>query len=157
MGSPRYAMFEGYLSAIIRARLRQHPRLMSGQRELKYEQVFLTESKETLIESMIEREMRELMYLSLPDLCESCEIKWDSSLSPTNRMNSELLVAIKNCLLHNRAIVDVKLAGCRPTLLKGERLSVSEEDVTSAVNVLRKFAYQIDQVFEAEDRTGDGS
>ena len=63
-----YAMFEGYLSAIIRARLRQHPRLMSGQRELKYEQVFLAESKETLIESMIEREMRELMYLSLPDL-----------------------------------------------------------------------------------------
>jgi hypothetical protein len=63
-----YAMFEGYLSAIIRSRLRQHPRLMSGQRELKYEQVFLAESKETLIERMIEREMRELMYLSLPDL-----------------------------------------------------------------------------------------
>jgi len=145
-----YAMFEGYLSAIIRARLRQHPRLMSSQRELKYEQVFLAESKETLIESMIEREMRELMYLSLPDLLRKLRDQMGfKSLGDEHDEQVNYLSLLRNCLLHNRGIVDVRLAGCRPTLLKDERLSVSEEDVTSAVNILRKFAYQIDQAFEA--------
>jgi hypothetical protein len=35
-----YALFEGYLSEILRNRLEEHPRLMGGQRELKYDQVF---------------------------------------------------------------------------------------------------------------------
>jgi hypothetical protein len=145
-----YAMFEGYLSAIIRVRLRQHPRLMSSQRELKYEQVFLADSKETLIESMIEREMRELMYLSLPDLLRKLRDQMGfKSLADEHDERVNYLSLLRNCLLHNRAMVDVKLASCRPILQKDEKLSINQEDVTSAVNVLRKFAYQIDQIFEA--------
>ena len=63
-----YALFEAYLSEILRRRMLQQPRLMSSQRELKYDQVFLAASKEALIESMIDREMRDLLYLSVLDL-----------------------------------------------------------------------------------------
>ncbi|MFZ0772683.1 MAG: hypothetical protein WCA49_13840 [Candidatus Sulfotelmatobacter sp.] len=149
-----YAMFEGYLSEILRARLRQHPRLMGGQRDLKYEQVFAAESRETLIEGMIEREMKELMYLALPDLLRKMRDQMGfKPLSDEHDGQVNYLSLLRNCLLHNRGRVDLKLASYRPALQKGEKIGVSEEDVTSAVNVLRKFAYQIDQAFEAGDPT----
>jgi hypothetical protein len=147
-----YAMFEGYLTEILRARLRQHPRLMGGQREVKYEQIFVAESKQTLIEGMVEREMKELTYLALPDLLRKIRDQMGfKSLADQHDEQANYLSLLRNCLLHNRGRVDVKLANCRPTLQNGEKIAVSDEDVTTAVNVLRKFAYQIDQVFESGD------
>jgi hypothetical protein len=145
-----YAMFEGYLTGILRARLRQHPRLMGGQRELKYEQVLLAKSRETLIEGMIDREMKELTYLALPDLLRKMRDQMGfKSLPDEHDEQVNYLSLVRNCLLHNRGRVDIKLANCRPTLQKGEKITVGNEDVTTSVNVLRKFAYHIDQVFES--------
>jgi hypothetical protein len=150
-----YAMFEGYLAEILRARLRQHPRLMSAQREVKYEQVFVAESKETLMEGMIEREFKELMFLALPDLLRKMRDQMGfKSLTDEHDGSANYLSLVRNCLLHNRGRVDVKLSTCRPTLRKGERIAITEGDVSGAVNVLRKFAYQIDQVFEADETGG---
>ena len=145
-----YAMFEGYLAEILRARLRQHPRLMGAQRELKYEQVFAAESKETLIDGMIEREIKELMFLALPDLLRKMRDQLGfKSLADEHDVSASYLSLVRNCLLHNRGQVDVKLSTCRPTLRKGEQIAIGEEDVSGAVGVLREFAHQIDQVFEA--------
>src|ERR1700722_60605 len=61
-----YAIFEAYLSDLVTMRLRQHPELMGGKREIKYEQIFAAESKDALINLMVDREVRDLMYLPLP-------------------------------------------------------------------------------------------
>ena len=101
---------------------------------------------------MIEREIRELTYLALPDLLRKMRDQMGfKSLGDEHDEEVNYLSLVRNCLLHNRGRVDIKLAKCRPTLQKGEKIAVSEEDVRNAVNVLRKFAYQIDQVFESED------
>jgi hypothetical protein len=144
-----YALFEGYLSEILRRRMRQQPRLMSSQRELKYDQVFLAASKEALIESMIDREMRDLLYLSILDLLRKMREKMGfASLREEWDEKVNYVSLVRNCLLHNRGQVDTKLAFVQPTLRVGDRLSIGESDVGTAVNSLRSFAFQIDQVFE---------
>jgi hypothetical protein len=144
-----YALFEGYLSEILRRRMRQQPRLMSSQRELKYDQVFLATSKEALIESMIDREMRDLLYLSVLDLLKkmrdkmgfaSLSVEWDEKVN--------YISLVRNCLLHNRGQVDARLASVQPTVQAGDRLSIGELDVSTAVNTLRSLAFQIDELFE---------
>jgi hypothetical protein len=129
--------------------MRQQPRLMSSQRELKYDQVFLAASKEALIESMIDREMRDLLYSSVLDLLKkmrdkmgfaSLSVEWDEKVNYVS--------LVRNCLLHNRGQVDARLASVQPTVQAGDRLSIGELDVSTAVNTLRSFAFQIDELFE---------
>jgi hypothetical protein len=123
---------------------------MGSQRELKYEQVFTAGSRESLIETMIEREMKELIYLSLPDLLRKMREQMGfKALADEHDVQVTYLSLLRNCLLHNRGRVDVKLASCQPTFRKDEKLSINQHDVSSAVNVLRTFAYQIDQIFES--------
>jgi hypothetical protein len=144
-----YALFESYLTEILHRRLKEHPRLMGGQREIKYEQVFLSGSREDLIDSLIAREMRELLYLSLPDLLQKMRGQMGfRSLGTKYDEEATYWSLVRNCLLHNRGIIDAKLASLRTTCKNGERLTISDSDVSGAVNTLRKFAYQIDQVYE---------
>jgi hypothetical protein len=144
-----YALFESYLTDVLRNRLKQHPRLLGGQREIRYEQVFLAESKEKLIDSLIEREIRELLYLSLPDLLQRMRSQMGfRSLATSYDEETTYWSLVRNCLLHNRGRVDGRLASLRTTCNNGEQFSIGEADVSKAVNTLRKFAYQIDQVYE---------
>jgi hypothetical protein len=111
----------------------------------------LAESKEELIDSLIEREMRELLYLSLPDLLLKMRNQMGfRSLSTTYEEETTYWSLVRNCLLHNRGRTDGRLASMRTTCKNGERLSIGETDVSKAVNTLRKFAYQIDQVYEGD-------
>jgi hypothetical protein len=51
----------------------------------------------------------------------------------------------RNCLLHNYSKVNSKLAKARPSLREGEKLSLGMPDLNSAINALRKLAYEIDK------------
>jgi hypothetical protein len=144
-----YAMFEAYLTDILRARLLQHPRLMGGQRQFTYDQIFEASSKSAIIAEMVEREIRELMYLPLLGLLEKMRDKLGfSSLTeeydePVNRLS-----LARNCLLHNGRKADKRLVNCGWKIEHGERLLLGENDVSDAVTVLRKFAHQVDLAFE---------
>ena len=98
-----YALFESYLTDILRKQLKQHPRLLGGQREIKYEQVFSASSKDALIDSMIERELRELLYLSVPDLLKKMRDQMGFR-TLVRDFDEEITYwsLVRNCLLHNR-------------------------------------------------------
>ncbi len=144
-----YSLFEGYLSEIMHFLLRRHPQLMGGKRQLTYQHVFDTNTKEELIEELIDRQLRDLMYLPIAGVLHemreqfgfrSLTLEYDSSITR--------LSLLRNCLLHNRKRVDAKLAAIQPVLKQSDRLSVSISDVHDAVRVLRKFAYKIDCAYE---------
>jgi hypothetical protein len=59
------------------------------------------------------------------------------------------LSLVRNCLRHNGGRIDARLASPRTMCKRGAHLSISEVDVSEAVNTLRKFAYQIDQAYES--------
>ena len=145
-----YSLFEGYLSETIRFLLRRHPQLMGGKRQVMYEQLFDAKTKEELIEELIERHLRELMYLPIPGILQEMREQLGfRSLTKEYDAHVTYLSLVRNCLLHNRGKVDSKLAAMEPTHKKGDTVSITISDVDNAVRALRKFAYQIDCAYEA--------
>jgi hypothetical protein len=145
-----YAVFEGYLSDILRGRIREHPRLMGGQRQVTYEQVLDSSSKEALVETMIDREVRDLTYLPIGDVLRKMREKLGfRSLTDIHDKPLAGLSLLRNCLLHNGGRVDSKLAELEPTRKHSDKILLAMEDVDHAVNVLRTAGHAIDQAFEA--------
>jgi hypothetical protein len=143
-----YAMFEAYLSDLLRERLRTHPRLMGAQRQVKYEEIFDAPSKADLIDTMIEREVRDLTYLPVLALLQKMRDKLGfRNLTDEYDDRVNRLGLVRNCLMHNAGRVDDKLSRARPDLHRNEKLVLTIADVGDAVGVLRKFAYEIDRGF----------
>lgn len=144
-----YSLFEGYVSEIIRFLLRRHPQLMGGKRQLTYQQVFDTKTKEELIEELIDRQLRGLMYLPISGILQELREQFGfHSLTKEYDAHLTYLSLVRNCLLHNRGRADAKLAASQPAHKKNHKLSITISDVHNAVRTLRKFAYQIDRTYE---------
>lgn len=144
-----YAMFEAYLSDLFRARFRMHPQLMGVQRQVKYEVIFEASSKTDLIDAMVEREVREMLYLPVLGIIQTMRERLGfRGLADTYDDLINYLALVRNCLMHNGGRVDAKLAQVKENLHENDKLSIAMADVDSAVNVLRKFAYEIDKSFE---------
>ena len=144
-----YTMFEEYLSDLLRARLRQHPRLMGNQRKLDYEEVFDASSKDDLISMMITREVREFMYLPLIGLLQKMRERLGfRALVEQYDQDAHSISLIRNCLLHNKGKADQKLAAVTDKYRIGVSIVLTMDDVNDVVHILRKFAYAIDRLYE---------
>ena len=143
-----FAMFEGYLSNMLKERLRQHPRLMGSQRRLTYEQIHEAASKGDIVETMIDREIRELTYLSLSDLLTRMRerLGFRDLTSEYDEAVCQLAL-VRNCLLHNQGKADRKLSECSSAYQSGDTIHCDMKTVDSAINNLRKLAYEIDRGF----------
>jgi len=144
-----YARFEVYLSDLIRARLWKHPRLLGSKREVSYDQIFAAASKDELVETMIEREIRDIMYLPfLGVMAKMREQLGFRCLTDEYHDRANHVSLLRNCFMHNRGNVDVKLARAKQGLRETEKLSMTIHDVEQSVYVLRKLAYETDKIFE---------
>jgi hypothetical protein len=144
-----YAMFEAYLADILRQRFRAYPKLMGGQRQLSYERIFAATSKEAIIDDMIEREIRDVIYLPIVAVLDKMRSRLGlRTLTTEYDEQINFISLLRNCLLHNGGIADTKLARCKPAIQEGARALLTDHDVSYAINALRKFAYQVDLVFE---------
>lgn len=114
-----------------------------------YEEIFEASSKTDLIDAMIEREVREMMYLPFLGIIQRMRERLGfRALADAYDDVVNYLALVRNCLMHNGGRVDAKLAYIRQDLHENEKISLALADVNSAVNVLRKFAYEIDKSFE---------
>jgi hypothetical protein len=144
-----YAMLEGYISDLLRVQLRRHPQLMGGQRELKYEQILAAASKEELLALMIEREIRDTMYLPFVGIIK--KMREQLGFRHLTRKYDEAVTRIsyiRNCLLHNNSRADAKFAAVCPTIREGEKFLLEMKDVTETIDTLRQLASAIDAALE---------
>ena len=141
-----FAMFEGYLSDLLKERLRQHPRLMGSQRHLSYEQILEAASKDDIVETMIDREIAEFTYISLSDLLTRMRERLGFRDLTSNYDEAVCeLALVRNCLLHNHGKADRKLSEYSSAYQSGDTIRCDMKAVDSAINNLRKLAYEIDR------------
>lgn len=146
-----YAVFEGYLSSLIRARLRKHPQLMGSQRQLRYDQIFTAASKDALIDIMIDREIRDIMYLPFLGVMQKMREQLGfGRLTDIYDERANYVSLLRNCLLHNSGYADSKIAMIKSDLRETDKLSITMMDVDETVYVLRKLAYEIDKISNIE-------
>lgn len=141
-----FAMFEGYLTDVLRACFRTHPKLMGSGRKIDYEQIINATSQEAIIDQMIEREVRNLVYLPISGVLETMRKKFGfSSLVDVHDRSVCELAQVRNCLLHNQGKADQKLSNLSNKYPIGETLHLDMKTLNDAVNTLRKLAYEIDK------------
>ncbi|MFN4178289.1 MAG: hypothetical protein ACK4F1_15200 [Phenylobacterium sp.] len=141
-----YAAFDGFVSDLLRARLQRHPQMMGGERQLRYEEIFGAPNKEALLERMIEREVRDVMYQALTDVLATFRGRFGmTKLGSSRDAEAQRIALTRNCLLHNAGLVDSRLARVAPERPVGERIVIGHTEMSDACNVLRKLAYEIDR------------
>ncbi len=112
-----YAYFEAFLTDLIIMCLTKNPKILipEGKAQIRdktitYQQLLLADSYDKLIKEVIEKEVRNIMYKSMPEILDYLDKKlkltWDKNV------NSEIVIAnkIRNCCMHNNCLADKSLA-----------------------------------------------
>ena len=148
-----YSLFESYLGEIIRARLKKHPLLMSSKKQLNYAAVLEADSKESLIDALIEKEIREINYLPITGIIEYLRRQLGLEDLPTdNDQDISKISLVRNCLIHNEGKVSPQLAKAFPgTYTSSDSIEFTIGSFESAVNLLKKASVLIDKSWERLD------
>ncbi len=144
-----YAYFEAFLTDLITLCLKKNPKILLPQgkeankdKTITYQQLILASSYEKLIDELIEKEIRNIMYKSMPEildyLSKKLGLEWDVSLNP------EIIIAnkIRNCCMHNNCIADKNLAK-DSRFTEGSEIELSSGIVHFFGLLVRQFSNQL--------------
>jgi hypothetical protein len=146
-----YGLFEFYLMKILKERFQIHPKLLSGNKTLTSNDLIEAISREELLDKFIDLEVRDLLYLPINGSLTRMRHKLGfKKLNSDSDSQIRKISLIRNCLAHNGGYVNEKLANEYPTEFKlNDRLTLSIKIVDEVIHSLRKFAYEIDKIFES--------
>lgn len=144
-----YAYFEAFLTDLMKICLVKEPKILipKGKAQIKdktitYEQLILANSHEKLIEDLVEKEVRSIMYKSMSEILDyldkKLKLKWDNST------NNEIIIAnkIRNCCMHNNCIADKGLSK-DDRFTEGQEIILTSSDVHSFGLKARKFTREL--------------
>jgi hypothetical protein len=141
-----YTLFEDYLTRIIRCRLTECPAHLGAEKHVTYRQIFESGSKEELIETLVDREVDQLMHEPIRMILSKLRSQLGfRSLTKQYDEAVSRLSMIRNSLMHNAAKVSSQLAATDKTLVVGEELLIDSDIVSRAIGVFRKLAVAIDR------------
>ncbi|MGC2237732.1 MAG: hypothetical protein WA584_16330 [Pyrinomonadaceae bacterium] len=128
------------------------PKILGKTKTLTYENVLESyPSMDTLLEKMIEKELRELFYKSRRDLLEIMREKFGfRQLTSAYDEKIIQLSLIRNCLAHNRGLADSRLEEANNTYKSEAQIPVNMEMIFDAIRIFRKFAIEIDKIAESQ-------
>lgn len=142
---PVFSYVEAFLADITKEAFRRRPDVLPKKKEMKFHELINCESRDEMIEKMVEKETSNLFYGSFEKIGEYLESELNLSWSE----NSEILKAplIRNCIIHNNSIVDKRLSSMSD-LTSGNKILLSANDVHKFGIAVRELARNLDIEFE---------
>ncbi len=136
-----YAYLESFLADILKEVYLRRPEILPREKQLKYEEIISTASREDLINLMIAKEVRSVLGTSIEDVKEHFERR----LSVPWPDQPKILIAskIRNCLMHNGARVDQRLAAANESFVLDSIVSLQIGDVHEYGLAARYFADEL--------------
>jgi len=141
------SLLEFYISDIVKYIFSENTNILKSEKKLNYEEILSYNTIEGLYEYMIERECESLGYKSYEEIKKYFNGKFKidfTNLKGENEVNS--IFEIRNILVHNRGIVNEKfLSKIKDSKYKlGDKITLNQNDVDSAISMLRALTYYID-------------
>ena len=102
------AVFEGYLSDIVREILLTHPEALKSNRQLTVEEVLAQGGKKQMLNYLVEKEIDDLLYKSFPDVSKYFNEKFKINLNDSEipAENVVEIQATRNIHIHNKGVVN---------------------------------------------------
>ena len=136
-----YAYLESFLADIARQVYLRRPSMLPRERQLAYQEIVNAESKDDLLLLMVMKEIRSVFGGSIEEVqrhfTQKLQIAWPDE--------PKIVVAskIRNCLMHNGAIVDERLAAAESAFPLGSSIQLGPDDVNSYGLAARSFASRL--------------
>jgi hypothetical protein len=136
-----YAYLEPFLADVARQVYLCRPSMLPRERQLAYPEVVNAASKDDLLHLMVAREVRSVFGGSIEEVqrhfTQRLQLAWPDE--------PKIIVAskIRNCLMHNGAIVDERLATAECSFSIGSTIQLDPGDVHSYGLAARSFASQL--------------
>jgi hypothetical protein len=136
-----YAYLESFLADVARQIYLRRPGMLPRERQLAYQEIVNAASKDELLLLMVTKEIRSVFGGSIEEVqrhfVQRLQIAWPDE--------PKIVVAskIRNCLMHNGAIVDERLAMTESSFSIGSNIQLDPGDVHSYGLAARSFASQL--------------
>lgn len=141
-----YALFEAYISDVIRDCLLKHPKLLGSDKHVTYAEIIDSKSRDELLYKLVDKTVNENLYLPIIGVLDLMRKRYGfKNLSNQYDINLMEISLIRNCVTHNKGKADHRLASGFPKKYNiDDQIEISLETVSAAINSLRKLAYAID-------------
>lgn len=142
-----WGLFEHYLGSLLLRILAARPEILGRTKQLDLGEVLDHLSKEALLASVAEQEVRNLFYKPARDWLKALRGRYQLK-GLTRAHDNDLIEAalIRNCVVHNRGLADDRLekqTGGRST--QGAPIEIDLNNVAKATDIIRKFASAVDE------------
>jgi hypothetical protein len=142
-----WGLFEHYLGSLLLRILHAHPDMLGREKQLDLGEVLDYPTKETLLASVAEKEIRNLFYKPVRDWLKALRGRY--KLEGLTRAHDDDLIEnalVRNCVVHNRGVADDRLekqTGGR--CIDGVPIALTLDTVMKATDTIRKFASTLDE------------
>ena len=105
-----YSYFENFLMDLLSAILCSRPKMLPEDRKLPYSKIVASASKADIIDQMAKREIHDLLYKSMTDIVKELRNRYGFSISEEEERELCKANLLRNCIMHNSARADSRLA-----------------------------------------------
>lgn len=105
-----YSYFENFLMDMLKVILRSRPLMLPRDRKISYRQIIDAESKDEIIEYMVNREILDLLYKNMIDIVSELKNRYGFTITPEQEATLCKGSLIRNCIMHNLSRADARLA-----------------------------------------------
>jgi hypothetical protein len=137
-----YSYFESFLAELLTEILRKRPAMLPKTRKLEYSEIIDSPDMKTLMDKLIEREIRELLYGNMTEIIGKLRSKYN--LTITEQEEAEIVIAssVRNCIMHNSSRANSSL-GVHDGFEEGQEFELSAEKVHEYGFTLRAMVRRI--------------
>jgi hypothetical protein len=145
-----YSLFESFIMDVLRDRIGKHPECMGAKKQVNYEEVFGTPSKEALVDTLISKEITEILYLPISGVLGYLRSRLGFRKLATDRDAIIRKISLeRNCLIHNDGKASALLAGEFPESYKhSQNIEFTQSSFNLVIDTLRRVSVAIDHEWE---------
>lgn len=145
-----YSLFESYVTAVLRDRLKRHPESLGSKKQVSYSKVFEAPSKEALVDVLINKEISDILYLPISGVLDCLRTRFGlRELSSDWDKIIQRIALERNSLIHNDGKVSNVLAEAFPESYEsGQVIEFTQSSFEFCVNKLKGASVAIDREWE---------
>lgn len=126
-----YSYFEAFLSDLVRETYAARRTMLPKNKELKYSDILSLGSFDAIVQSMIEKNVRAVFGEPMSNIIKHFEEKLHLEWPHEHKADSEIASCLRNCIIHNLARVDARLAGLSQEYEEGDQIRLTESEVNT--------------------------
>jgi hypothetical protein len=139
-----YGYSEAFLADLLRYIYFYNPHMLPDDKQLRFNEIRSVNSYKAVVKMMVEKEVYSIFAQSIEDVSDYFRKKLNMEWPDQEKEKAIMASLIRNCIIHNSAIVDHRLAKKSNNLFcEGDKIALSPTDVHSYGIAIRTLGHSL--------------